>query len=186
MASLIRFRKLCFLEPVKSSSYDEKPKTDEKQQFETFKLEKTNDQSANSAVIKEHPKRKKQNKPPKEWRCIDSCCWIIGYLCTTWWLLLFLYHSLPTNFAGLKSPEPPGTRLRRDGLTALHPVILVPGIVTGGLELWEGKPCSEGLFRRRLWGGSFTEIFKRFELQDWISFSFKSLFLFQFENFGFL
>ncbi|KAK4741899.1 hypothetical protein SAY87_025487 [Trapa incisa] len=33
--------------------------------------------------------------------------------------------------------------------------------VTGSLELWEGKPCTEGLFRKRLWGGGFTEIFKR-------------------------
>jgi phospholipid:diacylglycerol acyltransferase len=40
----------------------------------------------------------------------------------------------------------------------------VPGIVTGGLELWEGKPCAEGLFRKRLWGGSFTEVLKRFVL----------------------
>ncbi|KAI3461341.1 hypothetical protein Pfo_018004 [Paulownia fortunei] len=161
MASIIRFRKLCFLEPVKSSSCDEKPKTDEKQAFETLKVEKKNAQSANSAVLEEQSKRKNQRKPPKEWRCIDSCCWTIGYLCSTWWLLLFLFHSLPINFPGLKAPEPPGARLRRDGLTALHPVILVPGIVTGGLELWEGRPCSEGLFRRRLWGGSFTEIFKR-------------------------
>ncbi|KAL9370526.1 hypothetical protein Peur_035666 [Populus x canadensis] len=58
-------------------------------------------------------------------------------------------------------PESPGTRLKREGLTALHPVILVPGIVTGGLELREGKPCAEGLFRKRLWGGNFTEVFKR-------------------------
>ncbi|KAJ8563492.1 hypothetical protein K7X08_031944 [Anisodus acutangulus] len=40
-------------------------------------------------------------------------------------------------------------------------IVLVPGIVTGGLELWEGRPCSEGLFCKRLWSGSFAEIFKR-------------------------
>ncbi|XP_010541303.1 PREDICTED: putative phospholipid:diacylglycerol acyltransferase 2 isoform X1 [Tarenaya hassleriana] len=61
----------------------------------------------------------------------------------------------------LQPPESPGTRLRRDGVTAVHPVVLVPGIVTGGLELWEGRPCSEGLFRKRLWGGWFTEILRR-------------------------
>lgn len=138
MASKIRFRNLCLVEP--------KPKTNEKQELDSSKVDKA-----------------KLKKSPKEWRCIDSCCWIIGYLCTTWWLLLFLYNSLPTNFAGLNSPEPPGARLRRDGLTALHPVILVPGIITGGLELWEGRPCSHGLFRRRLWAGSFTQIFKRFD-----------------------
>ncbi|KAE8727664.1 putative phospholipid:diacylglycerol acyltransferase 2 [Hibiscus syriacus] len=37
---------------------------------------------------------------------------------------------------------------------------IVPGIVTGGIELWEGKPCADGLFRQRLWGGGFTQILK--------------------------
>ena len=32
-----------------------------------------------------------------------------------------------------------------------HIVELVPGIVIGGLELWEGRSCAEGLFRKRLW-----------------------------------
>ncbi|XP_073142608.1 putative phospholipid:diacylglycerol acyltransferase 2 [Henckelia pumila] len=148
MASSFRLRKLCFLRPVKFSSNYRRPETEERKCFGT-----------NSAVKDE---RLKQNKLKKQWRCMDSCCWTIGYLCTTWWLLLFLYHFSPVNFQGFKGrPEPPGERLRRGGATALHPVVLVPGIVTGGLELWEGRPCSDGLFRKRLWGGSFTEIFKR-------------------------
>ncbi|KAI3450656.1 hypothetical protein Pfo_007321 [Paulownia fortunei] len=161
MASILRFRKLCFLEPAKCSSYDEKRKGEEKQLFETQKIDHKTYESASTALLEEKPKKQQQKKPPKEWRCIDSCCWMIGYLCTTWWLLFFLYHCLPANLPGLQAPEPPGARLRRQGLTALHPVVLVPGIVTGGLELWEGRPCSEGLFRQRLWGGSFAEIFKR-------------------------
>ncbi|KAK4492234.1 hypothetical protein RD792_003034 [Penstemon davidsonii] len=162
MGSILRFRKLCFLEPVKFTSNDEKRKAEEEKQLSPSpKVDQKTSQPAaatTTALLKDKTKK----KPLKEWRCIDSCCWTIGYLCTTWWLLLFVYHCLPANLAGLKAPEPPGSRLRRDGLTALHPVVLVPGIVTGGLELWEGRPCSEGLFRRRLWGGgSFTEIFKR-------------------------
>ncbi|KAJ6985989.1 putative phospholipid:diacylglycerol acyltransferase 2 [Populus alba] len=82
-------------------------------------------------------------------------------MCTTWWLLLVLFHCSPVTLPGFHVPESPGIRLKHEGLTALHPVVLVPGIVTGGLELWEGKPCAEGLFRKRLWGGSFTEVFKR-------------------------
>ncbi|CAI9778336.1 unnamed protein product [Fraxinus pennsylvanica] len=82
-------------------------------------------------------------------------------VCTVWWLLLFLFNCLPANLTGLKVPEPPGMRLKHEGLAALHPVVMVPGIVTGGLELWEGRPCSDGLFRKRLWGGSFTEILRR-------------------------
>ncbi|KAJ8750111.1 hypothetical protein K2173_014026 [Erythroxylum novogranatense] len=82
-------------------------------------------------------------------------------MCTTWWLLLFLFHCFLATLPGFQVPESPGTILKCQGLTALHPVVLVPGIVTGGLELWEGKPCAGGLFRKRLWGGSFTETFKR-------------------------
>ncbi|XP_022885454.1 putative phospholipid:diacylglycerol acyltransferase 2 isoform X1 [Olea europaea var. sylvestris] len=153
MGSILRFLKLCVLEPVKSGELYEKKaqiKLDnEKKSFEIPKIEKKDKGSSEE--------KKRKRRPSKEWRCIDSCCWAIGYICTIWWLLLFMFQCLP----GLKVPEPPGTRLKREGLIALHPVVMVPGIVTGGLELWEGRPCSEGLFRRRLWGGSFTEIFRR-------------------------
>ncbi|KAJ8568747.1 hypothetical protein K7X08_030969 [Anisodus acutangulus] len=58
-------------------------------------------------------------------------------------------------------PDPPGVKLGKEGLRAKHPVVFVPGIVTGGLELWEGHQCAEGLFRKRLWGGTFGELYKR-------------------------
>lgn len=60
--------------------------------------------------------------------------------------------------------DPPGVKLRKEGLTAKHPVVFVPGIVTGGLELWEGHNCADGLFRKRLWGGTFGELYKRLVL----------------------
>lgn len=59
-------------------------------------------------------------------------------------------------------PDPPGVKLQKEGLKAKHPVVFVPGIVTGGLELWEGHQCAEGLFRKRLWGGTFGEVYKRY------------------------
>ncbi|KAL6341953.1 hypothetical protein AAG906_038198 [Vitis piasezkii] len=157
MASILRFRKLCYVEPVKCSSLGF-------ESFETPKIEKKDDEGAVKAVestVGEKQKKKISNRQPREWRCMDYCFLTVGYMCTAWWLLLFLYHCLPAALPGFQVPEAPGARLRREGLTALHPVVLVPGIVTGGLELWEGRPCSEGLFRKRLWGGSFTEIFKR-------------------------
>ncbi|XP_051113394.1 putative phospholipid:diacylglycerol acyltransferase 2 [Andrographis paniculata] len=151
MALILRFRKLCFFEQAKCWSRDEKA-------LDSPKNDRKTAAGDDSASPEEKKQRKKKEKSSREWRCIDSCCWMIGCLCTAWWLLLFVYHCLP----GLQAPEPPGARLKRDGLAALHPVVLVPGIVTGGLELWEGRPCSHGLFRQRLWGGgSFTEIFKR-------------------------
>lgn len=159
MASILRFRKLCYVEPVKCSSLGF-------QSFESPKIEKKDVGvvSRVESVLEKPRKTEKKTRQTKEWRCIDCCCWAIGYMCTTWWLLLFLYHCLPATLPGFQVPQSPGLRLKDEGLTALHPVVLVPGIVTGGLELWEGKPCAEDLFRKRLWGGSFTEIFKRYEL----------------------
>ncbi|KAE8691041.1 putative phospholipid:diacylglycerol acyltransferase 2 [Hibiscus syriacus] len=157
MASILRFRKLYYVDQaVKCSSVgfeslDQSPKIDQK-------LDKKEEDviSANNLALGIN-----KRKRAKEWRCIDSCCWIIGCLCTTWWLLLLLFHCWPVTLLRVNELPGPGARLKREGLTALHPVVLVPGIVTGGLELWEGKPCADGLFRKRLWGGSFTELFKR-------------------------
>lgn len=156
-SSILRFRKLCYVEPVKYPSLG----------FNSLKETQAN--------VTEGPLKKKKEKEEvliktktgektKQWRCIDSCYWSIGCLCSAWWFLLFLFHCLPPTLTlpQFRVTELPGDRLKREeGLTALHPVVLVPGIVTGGLELWEGKPCTEGLFRKRLWGGSFAEIFKR-------------------------
>lgn len=117
---------------------------------------------------------KKWNSKPnlredKRWSCVDSCCWFIGCMCSIWWVLLFMYNAMPASFPQYVTeaitgplPDPPGMKLLKEGLTVKHPVVFVPGIVTGGLELWEGHQCAEGLFRKRLWGGSFGELYKRF------------------------
>lgn len=60
----------------------------------------------------------------------------------------------------------PGTRLAlQDGLHAKHPVIMIPGIVSTGLEVWNthpshssksssttSSPCGLKYFRKRMWG----------------------------------
>ncbi|GFS43832.1 phospholipid:diacylglycerol acyltransferase [Actinidia rufa] len=110
----------------------------------------------------------RREKRPKNWTCVDSCCWFVGCICSIWWFLLFLYNAMPASFPQYVTeaitgplPDPPGVKLQKEGLTANHPVVFVPGIVTGGLELWEGHQCAEGLFRKRLWGGTFGEVYKR-------------------------
>lgn len=111
---------------------------------------------------------RKDKEVKKKWSCIDNCCWLIGLICSIWWLLLFLYKAMPSSLPQYVTeaitgpmPDPPGEKLRKEGLKANHPVVFVPGIVTAGLELWEGKPCADGLFRKRLWGGTFGEVYKR-------------------------
>ncbi|GAB2222228.1 hypothetical protein Drorol1_Dr00013433 [Drosera rotundifolia] len=119
----------------------------------------------------EDKKQNNQNQNRRSsahWSCIDTCCWLIGVICTLWWMLLFMYHAMPSSIPQYVTeaitgpwPDPPGEKLRAEGLKARHPVVFVPGIVTGGLELWEGKQCAVGLFRKRLWGGTFGEVYKR-------------------------
>ncbi|XWS17462.1 hypothetical protein CRYUN_Cryun33cG0069900 [Craigia yunnanensis] len=125
--------------------------------------------------IEKEDDKKNQYKSPqrysyssKKWSCWDSCCWFIGFLCSMWWFLLFLYNAMPDSIPQYVTeaitgplPDPPGVKLRNEGLTVNHPVVFVPGIVTGGLELWEGRQCAEGLVGKRMWGGSFGEFYKR-------------------------
>jgi len=127
--------------------------------------EKEDDKNKKSKKKKDEVGEKKKRK----WSCLDHCCWWVGFICTLWWFLLFLYQMMPSSipqyvteaFTG-PMPDPPGLKLKKEGLRAKHPVVFVPGIVTGGLELWEGHQCAEGLFRKRLWGGTFGEVYKRY------------------------
>ncbi|ETW74994.1 Lecithin:cholesterol acyltransferase, partial [Heterobasidion irregulare TC 32-1] len=46
-----------------------------------------------------------------------------------------------------------GDALRARGLQAEHPVVLVPGIISTGLESWSTAPEYRAFFRQKLWGG---------------------------------
>lgn len=35
-----------------------------------------------------------------------------------------------------------------------HPVVMIPGIVSSGLELWRGRPCAESQVRKQFWGST--------------------------------
>ncbi|KAL4778378.1 Lecithin:cholesterol acyltransferase-domain-containing protein [Aspergillus varians] len=45
-----------------------------------------------------------------------------------------------------------GLNLRAQGLEAKHPIIMIPGVISTGLESWGTSPSSLMYFRRRLWG----------------------------------
>ncbi|KAK1550554.1 hypothetical protein Q3G72_020927 [Acer saccharum] len=126
------------------------------------------DKNEDGDDIQEKSKRNRREERLRKWSCVDLCCWFVGCICSIWWLLLFLLNAMPASFPQYVTeaitgplPDPPGLKLQKEGLRAKHPVVFVPGIVTGGLELWEGHHCSEGLFRKRLWGGTFGELYKR-------------------------
>ncbi|XP_059644850.1 phospholipid:diacylglycerol acyltransferase 1-like [Cornus florida] len=136
-----------------------------KKPTENEKIERDEDDDKKRKTGKE--KEKVEDKSHK-WSCVDSCCWFVGCVCMVWWTLLFLYNAMPASFPQYVTeaitgplPDPPGLKLQKEGLKAKHPVVFLPGIVTGGLELWEGHQCANGLFRKRLWGGTFGEVYKR-------------------------
>ncbi|KAI1406324.1 LACT-domain-containing protein [Hypoxylon fuscum] len=45
-----------------------------------------------------------------------------------------------------------GTKARSEGLNVHHPVIMVPGVISTGLESWGTANISRPYFRKRLWG----------------------------------
>mmetsp|Transcript_14287 Transcript_14287/g.33921 ORF Transcript_14287/g.33921 Transcript_14287/m.33921 type:complete len:815 (-) Transcript_14287:815-3259(-) len=51
-----------------------------------------------------------------------------------------------------ESERPGQYAARVHNLTALHPVVMLPGIISTGLEMWAGHDCARSYFRQRLWG----------------------------------
>eukprot|EP00405_Crypthecodinium_cohnii_P057826 CAMPEP_0206616938 /NCGR_PEP_ID=MMETSP0325_2-20121206/59296_1 /ASSEMBLY_ACC=CAM_ASM_000347 /TAXON_ID=2866 /ORGANISM="Crypthecodinium cohnii, Strain Seligo" /LENGTH=659 /DNA_ID=CAMNT_0054138743 /DNA_START=121 /DNA_END=2099 /DNA_ORIENTATION=- len=47
-----------------------------------------------------------------------------------------------------------GVRMNRQGVTVRHPVVMIPGIITTGLEVWDGEDCIRTWFRQRIWGST--------------------------------
>jgi phospholipid:diacylglycerol acyltransferase len=45
----------------------------------------------------------------------------------------------------------PGYHLAQKGARAKYPIVMVPGFVTSGLEVWGAKQCAKQYFRQRFW-----------------------------------
>jgi phospholipid:diacylglycerol acyltransferase len=53
----------------------------------------------------------------------------------------------------MRERERPGFQLAKTGAQGQYPVVMIPGFVTSGLEVWGGKECARKYFRQRIWGG---------------------------------
>jgi len=42
--------------------------------------------------------------------------------------------------------------MAREGAHVHSPVVMIPGIITTALEIWDGEPCMTPYFRQRIWG----------------------------------
>lgn len=65
-------------------------------------------------------------------------------------------QDIESEHAALSNSFAVGTQLRKEGLSVKHPVILVPGVISTGLESWglQGTEECPGdvYFRKRMWG----------------------------------
>lgn len=74
--------------------------------------------------------------------------------------MLFLYtNQLPLTSvqqherdAVSYDPFSVGLQLQAQGIEAKHPIVMIPGVISTGLESWGTGPASRQYFRRRLWG----------------------------------
>ncbi|TFK90637.1 phospholipid:diacylglycerol acyltransferase [Polyporus arcularius HHB13444] len=62
-----------------------------------------------------------------------------------------------------------GEAMAEKGLSAKYPVVLVPGIISTGLESWSTSPDYRAFFRKKLWGGFSMISQVTFNRDKWIS-----------------
>ncbi|KAF9476351.1 LACT-domain-containing protein [Pholiota conissans] len=62
-----------------------------------------------------------------------------------------------------------GEAMKARGLTAEHPIILIPGVVSTSLESWSTAPEYRPFFREKLWGGLNMLSQVTFNKDRWIS-----------------
>ena len=70
----------------------------------------------------------------------------------------YLPDELHSSFLRLQTlvgdVQRPGLKAREGGIRAHYPVVLIPGIISTALEVWEGEACARPHFRQRLWGSA--------------------------------
>ncbi|GAX24664.1 phospholipid:diacylglycerol acyltransferase [Fistulifera solaris] len=67
-----------------------------------------------------------------------------------------IFHNLNETMFPLSNyldqeKKRPGYQLAQRGARAKYPIVMIPGFVTSGLEVWQSKECGKKFFRQRLW-----------------------------------
>jgi len=71
----------------------------------------------------------------------------------------FIDHTTTSSPTAASSILPssglrPGQKMRmsQNNVKGIFPVVMIPGFVGSGLEIWEGEICAKGYVRKRMWG----------------------------------
>jgi hypothetical protein len=122
-------------------------------------------ESSDKTNIKLNNNKKKEHKtnPTKRsFICQHLCCELFLFFCTIY-IIMYLrpdysiyirntFENILKKF-NLTSEEfqfRPGQRLAQYRQPSM-PIIIIPGIISTGLELWKGTECTAGKFRHRFW-----------------------------------
>ncbi|KAF9075627.1 LACT-domain-containing protein [Rhodocollybia butyracea] len=62
-----------------------------------------------------------------------------------------------------------GENMKARGLTAKHPIVLIPGVISTGLESWATTPEYRPFFREKVWGGLNMLSQVAFNREKWIA-----------------
>lgn len=119
-------------------------------------------ETADKIDIDEKKSKNHQTTKKSSCSCCQLCCKLI-LVFSIFYLIMFLRPDYSIfirnsfeNFLkkyNLTSEEyrlRPGQRLASYRQPSM-PIIIIPGIISTGLELWQGEKCADGRFRHRFW-----------------------------------
>ena len=64
-----------------------------------------------------------------------------------------IYNETLAKTYTTKQSQRPGYLLAEEGAAANYPVVMIPGFVTSGLEVWQSRECAKKYFRQKIWSG---------------------------------
>lgn len=77
---------------------------------------------------------------------------VLPQLQENWMSMFNESKNLATTYYTRQSQRP-GYQLAQMGATVHYPVVMIPGFVTSGLEVWTSRECAKKYFRQRIWTG---------------------------------
>ncbi|CAF1139934.1 unnamed protein product [Rotaria sordida] len=98
----------------------------------------------------------------RPWLCRNLCCKLFFFICLSFVIVylrpdysISIRNSIENilkkyNLTSEEFQLRPGQRLAQYRQASM-PIIIIPGIISTGLELWEGTECTNGKFRHRFW-----------------------------------